>query len=42
MIAMPDERWGERPLLVVVPKPGTGAGFVSEPASRAPSLIESD
>jgi acyl-CoA synthetase (AMP-forming)/AMP-acid ligase II len=24
VIAMPNERWGERPLLIVVPKPGAG------------------
>jgi fatty-acyl-CoA synthase len=30
VIAMPNERWGERPLLIVVPKQGAGEGAAQD------------
>lgn len=30
VIAMPNERWGERPLLIVVPKQATGETFFGD------------
>jgi fatty-acyl-CoA synthase len=37
VIAMPDARWGERPLLVVVPQPDAAGG---SPASLADEVLQ--